>query len=258
MTADTTLESSEPILRLKVDKRSPVPMYVQIGRAIREMIESRELPPDSLLPPSKVLCKQLGITHMTLRQAYTMLEQDGLLEPQRGRGTWIRRPRIERTLEDIGSFSEYIARKGKTPSSRVLLFERREPTLVAAAYLESGSVYHLKRLRFADNIPMVIEEVEILAALCPGLEKFDFAHESLYRVLEQEYDLQFVRAVQTLSASVAEPADRALLETGPRVAVLVVSGHTKLKGDRPAMVGNSRYRGDLYAITIQAERGSRR
>ena len=68
--------------------------------------------------------------------------------------------------------------------------------------------------------------------------------------------MQFVRAVQTVSASVAEPADRALLETGSRVAVLVVSGHTKLKGDRPAMVGSSRYRGDLYAITIQAERGA--
>ena len=258
MTADTTLESAEPILRLKVDKRSPVPMYVQISGAIREMIESRQLAPDSLLPSSNVLCRQLGITHMTLRQAYTILEQDGLLEPQRGRGTWVRQPRIERTLEDISSFSEYITRKGKTPSSRVLLFEQSEPSPTASSYLEPGTVYRLKRLRFADNIPMVIEEVEILAALCRGLEKFDFAHESLYRILEQEYELQFVRAVQTVSASVAEPADRALLETGSRVAVLVVSGHTKLKGDRPAMVGSSRYRGDLYAITIQAERGARR
>ena len=166
MTADTTLESTEPILRLKVDKRSPVPMYVQISR--RHPRDDRVSRTASRFAASFVK-RALQTAGYYAHDFAAGLHHPGTgwpAEPQRGRGTWVRRPRIERTLEDISSFSEYIARKGKTPSSRVLLFEQSEPSPTASSYLEPGTVYRLKRLRFADNIPMVIEEVEILAALC--------------------------------------------------------------------------------------------
>ena len=81
-----TLES-RPVLDLEVDRHSPVPVYVQISDAIRTMIRSGELPADSLLPPSQQLCNRFGITRMTLRQAYNVLEREGLIDAQRGRGT---------------------------------------------------------------------------------------------------------------------------------------------------------------------------
>src|SRR5690349_3017271 len=86
--------AGRPVLDLGLDRRSPVPVYVQISDAIRAMIRSGELQPDSVLPPSQQLCDKLGITRMTLRQAYNVLAREGLVDAQRGRGTFVRRSRI--------------------------------------------------------------------------------------------------------------------------------------------------------------------
>src|SRR5438477_5280919 len=103
-------------LHVDIDKRSPVPVYVQISDAIRAMIHGGELGPDSILPPSKLLCERFGITRMTLRQAYAVLDREGLVDAQRGRGTFVRRPRIERSLSQMIGFSEEMLAVGKTPS----------------------------------------------------------------------------------------------------------------------------------------------
>ena len=91
---------------LEVDRRSPIPVYIQISDALRARIQSGKLSPDSVLPPSEQLCEELGITRMTLRQAYAVLAREGLVDAQRGRGTFVRRSRIERTLGQMIGFSE--------------------------------------------------------------------------------------------------------------------------------------------------------
>ncbi len=246
--------ASAVILDFDIDKRSPVPVYVQISNAIRAMIHSGELGPDSILPPSKQLCEKFGITRMTLRQAYAVLDREGLVDAQRGRGTFVRRPRIERTLSQMIGFSEEMLTRGKKPSSRVLAFEQANPSGNARSFLGDGPIFRIERLRLADGVPMAIEEVQIPQPLCPGLERFDFGTQSLYRVLDQVYRLQFDRCEQIVAASVASRRQRALLEIGPKVALLQVTRQSFTKADQPATYGVTYYRGDLYTAAVHGER----
>jgi GntR family transcriptional regulator len=160
---------------LEVDRRSPIPVYIQISDAIRAKIQSGKLLADSVLPPSEQICEELGITRMTLRQAYAVLAREGLVDAQRGRGTFVRRSRIERTLSQMVGFSEEMRAWGKKPSSKTLQFVRAIPSEAAQEFLRVGAVYRIERLRLADEVPMAIEEVEIPIELCPDLEKFDLA-----------------------------------------------------------------------------------
>src|ERR1700745_3498182 len=98
---------------LQVDRRSPIPVYIQISDAIRARIHTGKLAPDSVLPPSEQICEELGITRMTLRQAYAVLAREGLVDAQRGRGTFVRRSRIDRTLGQMIGFSEEMRAWGK-------------------------------------------------------------------------------------------------------------------------------------------------
>jgi GntR family transcriptional regulator len=246
--------SGSAILDIEVNKHSPVPIYVQISDAIRALIASGDLPPDSVLPPSGILCERFGTTRMTLRQAYAVLEREGLLDPQRGRGTFVRRPRIARTLSDMIGFSEEMLAQGKRPSSRLLNFELGEPSEAARAFLAEDRVYRIERLRLADGVPIAIEEAQILASICPGLEHFDFNRESLYQVLEQEYGLRLARTEQLVSAAIPGRRDRDLLEIGPGIALLNIARKSYLASGRPGSYGITRYRGDRYTAAVHAER----
>ena len=241
-------------LHVDIDKRSPVPVYVQISDAIRAMIHGGKLGPDSILPPSKLLCERFGITRMTLRQAYAVLDREGLLDAQRGRGTFVRRPRIERPLSQMIGFSEEMLARGKKPSSKVLTFEKSDPTETARQFLGQGPIFRIERLRLADGVPMAIEEVEIPQPLCVGLERFDFGTQSLYRVLDLVYRLQFDRCEQVVAASIPDRRQRALLEIGPKVALLNVTRQSFTKSDQPATYGVTHYRGDLYTAAVHGER----
>lgn len=242
------------VFNLEVDRRSPIPVYIQISDAIRANIQSGKLPADSVLPPSGRICDQLGITRMTLRQAYTVLAREGLVDAQRGRGTFVRRSRIERTLGQMVGFSEEMRACGKKPSSKTLAFERVDPSESAHEFLGEGPVYRIERLRLADAVPMAIEEVEIPVHLCPDLEKFDLARRSLYDVLDGVYHLRFVRCEQIVSASLPTVRQRKLLEIGSSVALLNVTRRSLAKSDKAACYGITRYRGDLYTATVHGER----
>ena len=118
----TSARSNNSVLHLDLDRRSPIPVYIQISDAIRAKIQSGKLSPDSVLPPSEQICEKLGITRMTLRQAYNVLAAEGLVDAQRGRGTFIRRSKMERTLGQMVGFSEEMRAWGKKPSSKTLSF----------------------------------------------------------------------------------------------------------------------------------------
>ncbi len=246
------------LLNLELDRRSPVPVYVQISDAIRDQIETGALQPDATLPPSQQLCESLGITRMALRQAYAVLEREGLIDAQRGRGTFIRRSRIDRTLGQMIGFSEDMRARGKVPGTRLLAFERAEPSEQARVFLEAGEVYRFKRLRLADSVPMAIEEVELSSALCPDLERFDLEKESLYELLDREYRVRLNRCEQVVSASTPNARQRKLLQIGPKVAPLNVMRRSFTSSDRPMSCGITQYRGDLYTASVHGERRAAR
>jgi GntR family transcriptional regulator len=239
---------------LELDRRSPIPVYIQISDAIRARIQNGKLPPDSVLPPSEQICEELGITRMTLRQAYNVLAREGLVDAQRGRGTFVRRPRIERTLGQMAGFSEEMRAWGKKPSSKLLSFERVGPSDPAREFLGETQVYRIERLRLADNVPMAIEEVQIPVDSCPDLEDFDLSRRSLYEILEGTYHLRLAHCEQIVSACLSNGRQRNLLQIRANVALLKITRRSFSKSDTPATYGVTFYRGDLYTASVHGER----
>ena len=73
-----------------------VPLYIQIAEGLIAQIEQGDLTPGDRLPPERELSETLGVNRMTLRQALRVLDAQGLLIRQRGSGTYIAEPKIER------------------------------------------------------------------------------------------------------------------------------------------------------------------
>lgn len=75
------------------------PLYQQIQELIMSHIQSGVLKPGDLLPSYPWLSRTMGVADKTVRQAYANLQQAGVLEIMRGKGTFVARERVGRADE---------------------------------------------------------------------------------------------------------------------------------------------------------------
>jgi len=69
-----------------LNPHSGLPLYRQLMEQLRRMIASAQLQPGDLLPSVRELALLHAVNPMTISKAYSLLEAEGLLERQRGRG----------------------------------------------------------------------------------------------------------------------------------------------------------------------------
>ena len=86
--------------RFKIDRASPLPVYVQLAEQIRLLVRRGALSQGDPLPTVRELAVALGINANTVTRVYRDLQQEGLLRLERGLGTFVQPQQRELTLVD--------------------------------------------------------------------------------------------------------------------------------------------------------------
>jgi GntR family transcriptional regulator len=81
------VDASIPALTL--DRNAEVPVGVQLAWILRARIAGGELKPGDRLPGARELAASAGVNSNTVRSVYARLEEEGLIEAQHGRGTFV-------------------------------------------------------------------------------------------------------------------------------------------------------------------------
>lgn len=144
----------------------------------------------SPIPTENELALKYNVSRVTVRQATNNLVANGILVRNQGVGTFVSKvtPVVERTVKIMG-FREEMESSGKKVNTDVLTFEVIIPDKTIAEKLllgESEPVYHMVRLRKADNKPMVIETTYMSVSKYPDVNyttmkgsKYDYIEKSL-------------------------------------------------------------------------------
>src|SRR5277367_2450577 len=152
-----------------LDKSGFIPLYYQIQRALMEKIDSGELMVGDPLASEEELARLYQVSRMTARQALHGLKTSGFAFSQKGRGTFVTRPKLEKNIMHLHGFTEDMKHLGMVPSSKLL-----EQTVVKATEELSQKlkvepeevVMRLRRLPWADEViealPATREESELL------------------------------------------------------------------------------------------------
>lgn len=77
-------------LKFQINPELDIPIYRQIVDTIRFAARKGTIPPGQKLPTVQELSQRLSIARGTIKRAYDELEQMGLVEKVRGRGTFLR------------------------------------------------------------------------------------------------------------------------------------------------------------------------
>lgn len=76
-------------MRIPVDRQQSTPLYQQIELYLRQSIVAGTLPPEARLPAARQIAQDLGVSRITVENAYAALEADGLVERRAGSGTYV-------------------------------------------------------------------------------------------------------------------------------------------------------------------------
>lgn len=154
--------TEELFSRAAFDDAGGGPLYLQLHRRIAEAIASGRLQPGDSLPSERDLATMTGLSRVTVRKGVEALVASGQLVQRRGSGTFVapKVERLEQALSLLTSFTEDMARRGRSVESRWIAraLHAPAPEEVMALGLGAGDrVARLERVRSSDGVPLAIE-----------------------------------------------------------------------------------------------------
>lgn len=162
-------------------------------------------------------------------------------------------PRVEKDISHLCGFTAEMRAVGLKATSQVLEKEVSPATAEIALRLGiavHAPVFRLLRLRFADRLPVAIEEIRLPHDRFPVVEKLDFSKLSLYQTLRDRYEIRVSRADEILEARSATRREAELLGTQPRASLLAISRTLWSTDGMLVETADSVYRGDRYRAVL--------
>lgn len=250
----------------KINKSSPVPYYYQMVVILRELIQDigtepgteRESVPGSAprpFPSESELAEFFEVNRGTVRHALEVLEREGLIYREKGRGTFLRRRRVELDLMTLCSTTEDLKKRGWEPRSQLLELSLIIPSPHIQRSLElvpEEKTWKIHRLRLANDEPISLQWSYIPNRLAPDLDRYDLSG-SLYYTLKNEYRIELKSAEQTIRTRAATPEEAGLLQIAQGDALFEIWRLTFNQEQRPVEYLDSLWRGDRYDLRVHLE-----
>ncbi|EJO5349339.1 GntR family transcriptional regulator [Clostridium botulinum] len=237
-----------------VSKKSPIPLHYQIKEILQEMIENEELKPGDAVPTERELCSIQGVSRMTVNKAIMALVNEGLLYREQGKGTFVAKPKQNKTIAGLRSFTEEMKAKGVETQTKILFFKIKEATKRIKSILnmadDHDKVIEISRLRMIEGEPVAIETVWIPYNLCNDMDRQTIEGKSLYEIFKNKYNYFPQKAKQTIEPIVLNEDECKLLNQNENSLALMFRRTTYIKDEMPIEYTKAIYRSDIYKYEL--------
>lgn len=201
-------------------------------------------------PTDRELTEHYGVSRHTVREAVQRLRARGLVDRQRGRGSFLSDNRLTQPLGGLYSLFRAVENQGHTQRSKVLALER-DRDVEAATRLglpPRAELVRVERLRFADDEPLALDSVWLPADVGRHLLDVDFTRTALYDELRDRAGIRITAATEALEPLIPDHDARALLRLDGEEALLRVR-RLGWSGGRPVECRVTLIRGQRFLYT---------
>jgi GntR family transcriptional regulator len=238
-----------------IDRKNPLPLYVQLKEAIIEKIENGEWTAGEVIPTELELQNTYSLSRTTVRQALGELVSNGILTRIQGKGTYVSEPKLEPTRPDLTGFTQDMSEKGYYVNSKVLEISQKRANERLQRKFHIGAnadVLQIDRIRLVDNLPIGIHNVYLNISVVPhiNLDRYDLSTHSLYEALRAE-GVKLGEAEETVEASLADERHAELLDIPKGSPVLMLTRVLNMEDGRPLEYSKMVYRADKYKYSIK-------
>ena len=228
------------------------PLYFQLKEIFHDKIESEELKEGDMIPSENELQQIYGVSRATVRKAIELLVYEGLMDKKKGKGTFVKRRKIEEQLPVLKSFSEEMSDRDAYKKVISVAYKKAPSGISTRLKLPPGeSVLSLKRLMVVDGIPLGMLHSFIPAKFKLGVDE-DYT-KSLYRILEKK-GIRLKEAEQTIEVRMATPDETRLLRLDAPCPTLVIRRLAYSVNHEAVEYVEGVYRGDRYRYNCKLTR----
>ena len=232
-------------------RNTHIPRYVQLADVMRSRIRRGQWKPNDILPSIEDLMAEFGTARVTVRQATRMLSDEGLLSPQRGRGTFVtqaagrnRKLVVETTLDDLVEMY-----RGDMPDLSNVDETELQPVLTENDGIAAPYYTHMRRVHSRDGEPYCVVSIFLddrVFALAPDR----FRTEVVLPLITSLPGVDITGARQTLSIASAEMEVARSLDI-PLGSPVADVRRVLLGPDKTVLyLGEATYRGDYIRLDM--------
>lgn len=233
-----------------LDRRSPLPLWSQLSEDLLRRLEAGAFA--ERFPSEHELMADYDVSRYTVRDALRRLREQGVVDSARGRGTFVRSPRIEQPLGAMYSLFREVEARGMEQRSTVQAQEARTDARVAErlGLAPDEPLFYLERLRLADAEPLALDHAWLPLVVAEPLLRADFTRTGLYDQLAELTGVRLTGGQESIRAVVPDAAQRRALGIGTRVAGLFIERTGCLRGT-PTEWRETLVRGDRFSVVAQ-------
>ncbi|WP_286228755.1 GntR family transcriptional regulator [Neobacillus mesonae] len=237
---------------MKLDPKDPMPLHIQLRNKLETLIRDGYY--QEKIPSERELMDAFKVSRSTVREAVSHLVRDGILEKVHGKGTFISLKPIQDWLGSLSSTTEIIKRMGMKPDAKLVthgIVKTSEDIKEVTGFDEA---YYIKRIRYANDIPIAMEVQYYPVEIGEKLAQFDIEKGTLFDFLEEDLQIKFSEAEQIITSGQLTKEDAELMELPESINVLVTE---RLLMDQEGDLIEyylAYFRSDMYSFRIKLSR----
>ncbi|HBT39284.1 MAG: Transcriptional regulator, GntR family [Thermotoga sp. 50_1627] len=192
-----------------LDKSSAVPLYAQLAEKLKEKILKGEWKDGEKIPPEFELMEKYGVSRATVRTAIDTLVAEGFLVKRHGVGTFVRKFRPTFSFEPLISLNYALETFGFVSKNVVLkkAYVKLDENLSCDARWKSvQECFLVKRLRYVDEFPIVVEESYFHPEIAKAIENEDLTRSLAKVFFNSVKDIEITRIEQIIEPCTKQEA----------------------------------------------------
>lgn len=228
------------------------PIYVTIRDSIKHRVDEGVWTIGDRLPSERDLAEEFAVSRMTLRQAVSLLVDEGVLERRVGSGTYVASRRVQEKMRGTTSFTEIVTSQGKAASSRLISYQKKlasETEMHQLGLTVKDYVIRMERVRYADGLPVVYEVASIPEKLIRGVDKKAVTEHFFQTLIDSGYAIG--KSQQTIYAKTASDRVAAYLGLQKGHAILALTQVSYFTDGQPFEYVRSQYVGDRFEFYLE-------
>ncbi|GAA5062015.1 GntR family transcriptional regulator [Nocardia callitridis] len=205
---------------------------------------------DDALPSEAELAAEFDASRNTVRNALTLLKEEGLIDRAPKLGTRVATRKLDHGLDTLLGLQETFSDRGTVRNEVRVAMRVGAPTAVARRLdLAPGEqVVYIERLRYLADLPLSLDLTYLAPDIGTALLDHDLEHTDIFVLIEQLAGQRLGHAELTLEAVSADAHTASILEVPASAALLMLERLTRLEDGRPVDLEYIRMRGDRITM----------
>lgn len=233
--------------------RSSVARYIQLATLFRQKIDSGDWKIDDQIPTVEELSAEYGVARATIRQALDQIEQDGLIERFRAKGTFVRRRAPPGLWCTVGT--DWSGLLQPSVDARIEVLEDDANITLSDVPYPLGNLApayrRLRRRHWRDETAFLLTEVCIDERLREHITQEDILTKTALRLVHDIPGLVVRDAQQTLIIGTADVETAAALDMPINAPVALVYRRVVDADGVAVLIAKGIYQGHLVRFDIK-------